>query len=313
MIKPSGAANYAVSRQGTLFYVPGGVSVQMRRGRSCGSTGRGTRNRSRRRCAPTVPRAYRPTVRAWLVGITDQESTDIWIWDLARETLRRLTFAPGMRWTAALDTRRPADHLHVGPRGRAEPVQPGRRRHRYRRPADDEREPAVPIVHHAGRDARRRLRHRVPTGWRPTSGPAVPLASPASRPGPVHRQCQPVARGAVRPDPVRRSWAEFSPDGRYLAYQSAVSRGERGLRAAVPAGGQRPLADLDGGRDAPRVGAERSRAVLPRCIEYAHRGAGPDVRIDVQRGQAGEGVRRQVCRRQFPPATTTCRRTASGS
>ena len=28
MIKPSGAANYAVSRQGTLFYVPGGVSVQ---------------------------------------------------------------------------------------------------------------------------------------------------------------------------------------------------------------------------------------------------------------------------------------------
>ncbi len=29
MIKPTGAANYAVSRQGTLFYVPGGVSVQM--------------------------------------------------------------------------------------------------------------------------------------------------------------------------------------------------------------------------------------------------------------------------------------------
>jgi len=29
MIKPTGAANYAVSRQGTLFHVPGGVSVQM--------------------------------------------------------------------------------------------------------------------------------------------------------------------------------------------------------------------------------------------------------------------------------------------
>jgi hypothetical protein len=45
------------------------------------------------------------------------------------------------------------------------------------------------------------------------------------------------------------------------------------------------LADLDGGWDAPRVGAERSRAVLPRCIEYAHRSAGPDVGIGVQRGE----------------------------
>ncbi len=53
-------------------------------------------------------------------------------------------------------------------------------------------------------------------------------------------------------------------------------------------------------RDTPRVGAERSRAVLPRCIEYAHRGAGPDLRIDVQRGQAGEGVRRQVST-PYPP------------
>ena len=41
MIKPSGAANYAVSRQGTLLYVPGGVGVRTRRGRSCGSTGKG--------------------------------------------------------------------------------------------------------------------------------------------------------------------------------------------------------------------------------------------------------------------------------
>ena len=38
-----------------------------------------------------------------LLGFTDQQSNDVWIWDLERETLRRLTVAPGSdslaQWT----------------------------------------------------------------------------------------------------------------------------------------------------------------------------------------------------------------------
>jgi hypothetical protein len=102
----------------------------------------------------------------------------------------------------------------------------------------------------------------------------------------------------------------LSPDSRWIGFFTAtelkkvpmlprvpVAGGvgsERDLRAAVPAGQQRPLANLDEGRDSPHVGAERSRTVLPRCLEYAHCGASPDIRIDVQRGPAGECVRDQI-------------------
>ncbi len=98
MMKPSGAANYAVSRPGTLVYVPGGVSVQMsprslvwvdRKGRE-----EPIKAPLRAYGAPRVS----PDGTRLAVGITDQESNDIWIWDFAQETLRRLTFAPGVRW-----------------------------------------------------------------------------------------------------------------------------------------------------------------------------------------------------------------------
>ena len=112
LMKPTGAANYAVSRQGTLVYVPSGTDERSRRGRSCGSTGRGARSRQGRRCAPTVFPRLSPDGTRVVVAIYDQENTEIWIWDLARETLRRLTFAPGMDGMPRLDTRRPADHLH---------------------------------------------------------------------------------------------------------------------------------------------------------------------------------------------------------
>ena len=103
MIKPTGAANYAVSRQGTLFYVPGGVSVQASPRSLVWVDRKGHEEPIK---APL--RAYgspriSPDGTRVLFGITDQESNDIWIWDLARETLRALTFAPGIdalpHWT----------------------------------------------------------------------------------------------------------------------------------------------------------------------------------------------------------------------
>ncbi len=63
MIKPNGAANYAVSRQGTLFYVPGGVSVQASPRSLVWVDRKGREDASRPPCAPTISRVYRPTVR----------------------------------------------------------------------------------------------------------------------------------------------------------------------------------------------------------------------------------------------------------
>ena len=68
MMKPSGAASYAVSRLGTLVYVPDGAVEPTPKARSSGLTGRAARNRSTRRRGPTVRRACRPTVRAWRSG-----------------------------------------------------------------------------------------------------------------------------------------------------------------------------------------------------------------------------------------------------
>ena len=95
MIKPTGAANYAVSRQGTLFYVPGGVSAQTtplaRVGRPEGARGTDQRAAARLRYPAHIARRHARGGQ----HLVDQRNTDIWIWDLARRTLRRLTFAPG--------------------------------------------------------------------------------------------------------------------------------------------------------------------------------------------------------------------------
>ena len=157
LMKPTGAANYAVSRPGTLVYVPGGATEQTPIRSLVWVDRKGHEERIN---APLraygLPRVS-PDGTRLAIGVRDQGNTEIWIWDLARETLRRLTFAPGMDglavWTP--DSRR---IIFMSDRtGRAEPVQPGRRRHGNRRPADDKREPAVADVDHAGREMARRL------------------------------------------------------------------------------------------------------------------------------------------------------------
>ena len=63
----TGAANFSVSRQGTLVYVPAGAgaAVWPRVDHSCGSTVRGWRSRSRRRLAAMSTRDSRPMARGW--------------------------------------------------------------------------------------------------------------------------------------------------------------------------------------------------------------------------------------------------------
>jgi serine/threonine-protein kinase len=100
MMKMTGAANYAVSRPGTLVYVPGEVAGAM------GASGalrsfvwvdrKGHEDRIN-----LPPRAYGPARispdgASLVVGILDKGNTEIWIGDLMGKALRRLTFASGM-------------------------------------------------------------------------------------------------------------------------------------------------------------------------------------------------------------------------
>ena len=246
MIKPTGAANYAVSRQGTLFYVPGGVSVQMSP-RSLVWVDR----KGREEPINAPPRPYgspriSPDGTRLLLGMTDQETNDIWIWDFERETLRRLTFGPGSdslaRWTP--DGRRiifTSDRAGVlnlysqAADGTGDS-----------RPADDECEPAVP-----DRPSRRTehsslalkdcpLRPRADGARRCLAGPAYPMADLASRPGSGPSPLS--SPSAAAQTLFDGAWADFSPNGRYLAYQSA--EGEPGRNEVYV----RPFPHVDSGR-----------------------------------------------------------------
>jgi hypothetical protein len=93
MMKPTGAGNYAVSHAGTLVYIGAGVSEMTtprallwvdRKGRE-EPTGAPLRAYGTPRLSPDGTRVA--------AEIYDQ-NTDIWIWDFAQETLRRLTFDP---------------------------------------------------------------------------------------------------------------------------------------------------------------------------------------------------------------------------
>jgi len=94
-VVPSGAADFAVSENGTLVYVPGGPGAQTAARQLVWVDRKGHEEPIK---AP--PRAYAiprisPDGTRIALDIRDQES-DIWIWDLARETSTRLTFDPAV-------------------------------------------------------------------------------------------------------------------------------------------------------------------------------------------------------------------------
>ena len=96
MMKPSGAANYAVSRPGTLVYVPGEAGEQTPMRSLVWVDRKGHEEPIKAPLRAYGPPRVSPDGTRVAIGILDQGNTEIWIWDLARETLRRLTFAPGM-------------------------------------------------------------------------------------------------------------------------------------------------------------------------------------------------------------------------
>jgi len=95
MMKPTGAGNYAVSHAGTLVYIGAGVS-EMTTPRALLWVDR----KGHEEPTGAPPRAYgtprlSPDGTRVAAEIYDRTNTDIWIWDFARETLRRLTFGSG--------------------------------------------------------------------------------------------------------------------------------------------------------------------------------------------------------------------------
>ena len=90
---PTGAAEFSVSRTGALVYVPGGATTAGTR-----SLVWVTRQGREEPLAAAPPRGYfyprlSPDGTRVALDIRDQQN-DIWIWDLARQTLTRLTDAP---------------------------------------------------------------------------------------------------------------------------------------------------------------------------------------------------------------------------
>jgi len=92
-----GAANYAVSRGGTLIFVAGTGAVGVQRALVW------VNRQGREEPIKAPPRAYTiarlsPDGTRIALDIRDQEQ-DIWVWDLARQTLTRLTVDPATDWS----------------------------------------------------------------------------------------------------------------------------------------------------------------------------------------------------------------------
>ena len=86
-VAPTGTANYGVSRQGDLLYVPASATTASAPARSLASVDRKGVGERRLPTAPVLRR--RPHLsrrRTCRLDVRDQ-TNDIWIWDVARQTL----------------------------------------------------------------------------------------------------------------------------------------------------------------------------------------------------------------------------------
>ena len=216
MVGPSGAANYAVSRGGTLVYA--GVSEQPLTRASLVWV-----DRKGHETAMKAPqRAYRyvtlsPDGAEAALSIGSQGSSDLWIWHFARETLTPLTSAPGLNanplWTP--DGR----HIIFASTRAGVP-------NLYMQPADGTG-PAIRLATSAT--------PQMPTSIAP-NGTAIIVndqgnivwysfssaAEEPTRPASLILAKPPDVRPLIA-TPAGESSGKVSPDGRYVAYVSNAS------------------------------------------------------------------------------------------
>jgi serine/threonine-protein kinase len=218
--KSTGAASFSLSRDGTLVYLAGQASTGQR-------TIVWVDRQGREEAIKAPPRAYAylrlsPDGTRIALDIRDQEN-DIWIWDLARETLARLTFDPGLNrgpvWTpdgkrvAFSAQREGSENIYwqaADGSGAPEPLT---------------QMPNTPIFPHAfSPDGTLLLFTEIPT---PRNISLVKLDG--------DRKPQPLLQSSFS-----ESSPEISPDGRWLAYDSNESG-----RVEVYV---RPFPDVNAGR-----------------------------------------------------------------
>ena len=196
----NGSGNFAVSGNGTLVYVAGRASGGARRLVWVDRTGR-----EEPLAAPERAYAYArlsPDGTRIALDVREQQN-DIWVWDVARQTLTRLTFDPGLNrvpvWTR--DGRRIAYTVAGGDTEIA-----------FWTLADGSGAPEE-LQQGEGKMA-------VPAGFTP-DGATFLFAWPASAP---HNISRASVTGGRKPERVLASeFSEFNPDvshdGRWMAYR----------------------------------------------------------------------------------------------
>jgi eukaryotic-like serine/threonine-protein kinase len=231
MMTAAGAANYAVSRSGTLIYAP----AESRPQRSLVWVDRKGREEPIK--APlrgySTPRLSPDGTRV-VVSINDQGNGDLWIWDLARERLSRLTVDPAI------------DRLPVWtPDGRRVifASNPSGIHNLYVAVADgtgtvERLTTSAPccglLATSITPDGTRVVGYGAGRGTQQDIV-VVPLANPAKE-------------ELLISTPFNEVWAEVSPDGRYLAYQSdELGRVEIYVRPFPDVGRGRWQVSRDGG------------------------------------------------------------------
>jgi len=239
----SGAAQYSISATGSLVYVPGGVQASQRRLVWV------SRNGAEQPLAAAARRYSTPRLspdgRRVAVGIDEQE-TQVWLYDLSRDTLTRLTFEGNTNnnpsWTT--DGKRIAFSSNKeGPRNLFWQLADGS--------GGPERLTTSEYTH-------------VPMSWspdgqllafieiNPTTGYDIwvlRLSDPSASSGQVPsagsgqvRKAQPFLR-----TPFTDSVPQFSPDGRWLAYVSNESgRFEIYVQPYPGTGGKRQISTEGG-------------------------------------------------------------------
>jgi serine/threonine-protein kinase len=225
----TGAAHFDISASGTLVYAAGLGTTEARALVWVDRSGK-------EEPLGAAPRAYvypriSPDGTRVALDIRD-EMRDIWIWDLARKTLTRLTLDPDLsRLPVWLDAQRVAFTVTKG-------GQPGSS---VRSQVADGSSPSQPLLD----DAK--------TAWMVTSsspdGTRL-LVSQATTPNDIGVVTVGATPGVTRllAQPFNESNADISPDGRWLAYQSnETGRNEIYVRPFPNVSGSRTQVSTDGG------------------------------------------------------------------